>query len=130
MTHLSLELCKQALDKALDIVMIMEANFDDVGGSKIVYVNRAFCSIFGYSEDEILGQSPRMLQGSDTDKMTRMEIRVSLKHKKPVKSRILNYTKSGQPLWLEINMVPLENDQGTVTHFFATERAVDGPENS
>lgn len=128
MPSLSLELCKQALDKSLDIVMIMEANFKDVGGSTIVYVNEAFFRTFGYSEDEILGESPRMLQGSDTDKMTRMEIRVSLKHRKPVKSRILNYTKAGEPIWLDISMVPLENAQGEVTHFFATERVVDVPD--
>jgi PAS domain S-box-containing protein len=127
MSQLPLELFKQALDNSLDIVIITQANFDDVGGSTIVYVNRAFCDTFGYQEQDVLGQSPRMLQGNETDKMTRMEIRVSLKHKKPVKSRILNYTKSGAPIWLDINMVPLVNHQGEVTHFFATERVVDDP---
>jgi PAS domain S-box-containing protein len=126
MSPLPLELFKQALDNSLDIVMITQANFDDVGGSTIVYVNRAFCDTFGYQEHEVLGQSPRMLQGNETDKMTRMEIRVSLKHRKPVTSRILNYTKGGEPIWLDIHMVPLANAQGEVTHFFATERVVDG----
>ena len=115
---------QQALDKSLDIVMITEANFDDVGGSRIVYVNQSFCNTFGYAAEEVIGQTPRMLQGDDTDKMTRMEIRVALKQKKPVKSRILNYTKSGSPLWLDIHMVPLLNDNGEVSHFYATERVV------
>lgn len=124
MSQLSLELFKQSIEKSLDIVLIMEANFDDVGGSTIVYVNQAFCDTFGFTKDEMIGKTPRMLQGEQTDKMTRMEIRVSLKQKKPLTSTILNYTKSGNPLWLDINIVPLEDNDGQVTHFFATERVI------
>ncbi|NVJ51694.1 MAG: PAS domain-containing protein [Gammaproteobacteria bacterium] len=116
------DLMLQAFDKALDIMLIMEADFDDVGNSKIIYANQAASDILGYSNAEIVGNSPRMFQGNETDKLTRMEIRVSLKQHKPLRSKILNFTKQGDPVWLDIHIIPLLNDAGEVTHFFASER--------
>lgn len=116
------DLMLQAFDKALDIMLIMEADFDDVGNSKIIYANQAASDVLGYSNAEIVGNSPRMFQGNETDKLTRMEIRVSLKQHKPLRSKILNFTKQGDPVWLDIHIIPLLNDAGEVTHFFASER--------
>ncbi|WP_256489513.1 PAS domain-containing sensor histidine kinase [Pleionea sp. CnH1-48] len=121
---LSDELLKNALDNTMDMIMILEANFDDVGASRIVYVNRAFCETMGYTQDELLGKNPRMLQGDDTDKRTRMDIRVALKHKKPIRREILNVTQSGESIQLDITLTPLKNDNDDVTHFLAIERVV------
>ncbi|NVJ62290.1 MAG: PAS domain-containing protein [Gammaproteobacteria bacterium] len=128
MSDINYDLLKQAFDKALDLILILEADYNDVGNSKIIYANDAVASTLGYSIDEMLGNSPRMFQGESTDKMTRMEIRVSLKQQKPIHSKILNYTKNGEPIWLDINMVPLHNNKGEVTHFCATERVTTAPE--
>jgi|GEM_PF-6542723 len=62
------DLMLQAFDKALDLMLIMEANFDDVGDSKIIYANQAVSKTLGYSNAEIVGNSPRMFQGNQTEK--------------------------------------------------------------
>ncbi len=115
-------LYKQALDNALDVIFITEANFDDVGGSPIVYVNQAFTKLTGYDPEEIIGQSPRILQGDNTSTETLRKIRSAMQKKQSIRTEILNYVKSGKEYWLDINIVPLTNEQGDVTHFLSIER--------
>ncbi len=124
MTSLPDAIFRQAMDESLDLVMVLEANYEDVGGSKIVYVNSSFTRILGYAAEEVIGQSPRILQGEQTDKRTRLEIRIALKHKQPIRSKILNYTKQGEEIWLDIHLIPIQDDEGNISHFVAIERQV------
>ena len=108
-----------------DVVVVTEA--DDVEapfGPKIVYVNKAFETLTGFTRDEAIGETPRILQGKDTSKETRDRIRLALKEKKTCVEKILNYSKTGHPYWLELHIIPLKNKFGMVTHFAAIERDV------
>ncbi len=113
---------KQALDNALDIIVISEVNPSDPGNNTIVYVNDAFTQLFGYSSEEIIGKSARLLQGEDTDFETRDKIRNALANGWPVHTEIANYGKDGKKFWIDLKMVPLYDDRGEVTHFLFIER--------
>ncbi|MCO7225094.1 diguanylate cyclase [Pleionea sp. CnH1-48] len=113
---------KQALDNALDMIMITKANFDDVGNSPIVYINKAFCQTMEYTQEEIIGQSPRIFQGEKTAMEARDKIRNALNNLQPVQTEILNYTKTGRECWLELSIVPLVNEHQEVTHYLSIER--------
>lgn len=117
---------KQIADNAGDGVLITRADdFHKPGGLKLVYANDFMETISGYSKEELIGKSPKMLQGKDTDKSTCNRIRKSLEQKKPVREVILNYSKKGKPYWVEISIFPLYlNRDGEVTHFAAIERDV------
>jgi diguanylate cyclase (GGDEF)-like protein len=65
-----------------------------------------------------------MLQGEGTSGQTRKAIRDSLDKKSSIQAQILNYSKSGKPYWLDLNIFPLKNDYGKITHFAAIERDV------
>jgi PAS domain-containing protein len=71
-----------------DSVIITEANSIDDPGPKIVYVNDAFSDKTGYTAEEIIGQSPRILQGEKTDKETLKRIRKALDAKLPCREMI------------------------------------------
>ncbi len=107
---------------ANDIVIVTEASPLDPPGPKIVFVNQAFTNLTGYAPEEALGKTPRMLQGPESDPKTRADIRAALERKQPFRTVIVNYAKSGRKYWLDINLIPLKDRHGEVTHFAAIER--------
>jgi len=107
---------------AQDIIVVTKADSIDSPGPEIVYVNDAFVRVSGYSREEAIGKTPRILQTNNTDKNAKKKIREALKKKQAVRTTINNYSKSGQEYWLDINILPLKNKEGTVTHFVAIQR--------
>jgi len=106
-----------------DIVIVTTPDLTPPGPS-IVYVNPAFTRLSGYSAAEAIGQTPRLLQGPGTSRQTLDKIRAGLQTGAPVHEKILNFGKSGAPYWLDLQIVPLRDDAGAITHFAAIERDV------
>lgn len=116
---------EQIVQHAEDIVIVTEANeLEEPSGPKIVYVNNAFEKLTGYTAKEVIGETPRILQGKFTDAQTKNRIKTALYNKQPVREVILNYSKTGKPYFLDMNIIPLKNRDGIVTHFAAIERDV------
>lgn len=108
---------------AKDGIIITEANLEN-DGPKIVYVNEAFERISGYKAEEIIGKTPRVLQGKDTDRATLDILKQTLVSGMPYSGEILNYTKDGTPYWLDIQIVPVKDEEGNITHYTAIERDI------
>lgn len=120
-----LHLVETALARQNDIVMVTDAaTLDEPHGPRIVYVNDAFERITGYSRKEAIGQTPRLLQGPETDRATLDLIRDALTHQRPVRSELLNYSKAGTTYWVELDITPIFDDEHNCTHFVAVERDV------
>jgi len=87
-------------------------------GNPNIYVNPALSRITGYSREELLGQSMRMLLGPDTDKAAIEEIRRALAEGRGCELVLKNYRKEGTPFWNELLIAPVR-DQSSVklTHF-------------
>jgi diguanylate cyclase (GGDEF)-like protein/PAS domain S-box-containing protein len=115
---------RQLIETVSDAIVVTKANALDRPGPEIVYVNPAFCSISGYDPDEVIGRSPRILQGPGTDPRALGRIRAALDAGQPCREEVLNYTKAGTPYWLDIHIVPLLGDDGAVEYFAAIERDV------
>lgn len=108
-----------------DVVIVTEAAcLDRPLGPKIVYVNKAFERVTGYHPDEVLGETPRLLQGPDTCKETLQRIRAALRDHTACHEKILNYAKNGTPYWVDMHIFPLKNRFGEVTHFAGIERDI------
>jgi diguanylate cyclase (GGDEF)-like protein/PAS domain S-box-containing protein len=105
-----------------DIIVVTEARPIDPPGPRIVYVNAAFERITGYAREEVVGRDPRFLQGRNTSREVRASIRAALSTGTPVRATIVNYTKLGDPYWVELNIVPLRSDSGVITHYVALSR--------
>lgn len=113
---------KDIVEFAQDIIVVTKADSIDSPGPEIVYVNEAFIKISGYSREEVIGKTPRILQRSGTDKNAKKKIREALEKKQPVRTTINNYSKTGQEYWLDISILPLKNNNGDITHFVAIQR--------
>lgn len=105
-----------------DVVMITEADPDHVEGHRIVFVNGAFTRMTGYTSEEVMGRGPKMLQGPDTDPVVLRHIGDRLRQWQPVTAEVKNYSKSGRPFWVKIEIVPVKDEAGWVTHWVSVER--------
>lgn len=109
-----------------DAVLITRAEpiEEENSGPQIIYVNHAFTVMTGYSLDEAMGKTPRILQGPKTDPAARAEIRKALKAWQPIHIEILNYRKDGTEFWSDLNIFPVANDRGLYTHWVGVQRDV------
>lgn len=112
------------VELASDIIIVTEATPIVEDGPKIVYVNHAFTKLTGYTKEEVLGKTPRILQGPNTNRTTTNKIRNALAQQLPIKAEVLNYSKSGEEYWLDINIVPMKSEFGEVHYFAAVERDI------
>jgi len=110
------DLVAELAQTANDTIMITTSDLDEPG-PQILYVNQACARLSGYAADELMGNSPRMLQGPGTSRAALDSIRTGLAAGQPVREKILNYTKGGAPYWVDLKIVPLRNDFGKITHF-------------
>ncbi len=90
-----------------------------------LWINNAFTEVTGYALEEIEGRTPgSLLQGPETSRETKQQIRKSLDRKEPISCEILNYTKAGDPYWLELQINPVFSSNGTLERFIAIERDI------
>ncbi len=116
----------EIVKNAKDIIIVTKSFPIDPPGPEIVYVNQAFTRLTGYSSEEVIGKNPRILQpdNNQEDIEARKKIRDALTNQCPVKATVKNYAKNGREYWLEMNIFPLKDSSGKVTHFAAIERDV------
>jgi PAS domain S-box-containing protein len=119
----SLELLKSAVEQSKDSILITDAELDEPG-PRIVFVNAAFSKMTGYTSDEVLGKTPRFLQGPKTDKVVMARLRSNLERGEVFEGETINYRKDGQEFDLEWQIAPIRNAAGAVMHFVAIQRDV------
>ena len=117
-----LRLLELSVSRLNDIVVITKATPIEDPGPEIVYVNEAFERITGYSPEEAIGKTSRMLQGRERDPVALMRLRGALERAEPVRVEVVDRTKAGDPYWVEIDVAPVRNDAGELTHFVSIQR--------
>ncbi len=115
-------LLESAVVHAQDPVLITEAEPFDEPGPRIVYANDAFYRMTGYAPEEVIGRSPRLLQGPRTDRATLDQLREALRTWQPIRVELINYRKDGSEFWIEMNIVPVMDETGWFTHWVSVQR--------
>ncbi|MFZ6051219.1 PAS domain S-box protein [Halocola ammonii] len=119
-----LQLIESVITNTSDAVLITEANPVQKPGPKIVYANDAFEESTGYTSEEVIGKTPRILQGPKTDRKELDRLLAALVEERPFSTTLVNYRKDGSEFWNDISINPVKSNQGEVTHFVAIQRDV------
>ena len=100
--------------KTINSVVITDAQ------GYIEWVNEAFTEISEFGLEEVVGRKPgSFLQGKDTDSYTVQFMAKKIAAAEGFITEILNYTKSGEPYWLKIEIQPVFDEYQTLTNFIA-----------
>jgi PAS domain S-box-containing protein len=119
-----LRLLESAVVNAKEAVLIAESNAIDSPGPRVLYANRAFEQMTGYSAAEITSKTPRILQGPKSDRAVLDRVREALQHWQPVQVELINYRKDGSEFWVELSIVPVANAAGAFTHWVSSQRDI------
>jgi PAS domain S-box-containing protein len=85
------------------------------GEEKIEWVNDAFVKRTGYTLQEVLGKTTRILQGPDTDYAAMERISERIRNHESVDEEVLNYTKSGHPFWVKNTINPVFDESNKLS---------------
>lgn len=91
------------IGRLYDSVLITTTDLEPPG-PLIVYANDAFCRKTGYSCAELIGQSPRILQGPATERAVIDRLRDNLKVGEPFEGETVNYRKNGEAYFVRWNI--------------------------
>lgn len=109
------------MEQAAEAVLITEADLDRPG-PRIVYANPAFTAMTGYTPDEVIGRTPRLLQGPRTDRAVLDRLRRQLSQGTMFQGETINYRKDGTPFVMEWHIAPIRDASGRITHWVAMQR--------
>ena len=87
----------------------------------IIFANRAFIRMTGYTVEELIGNNCRFLQGPDTDRDTVSEVRDAVMEHREFATEILNYRKDGSSFWNALFVSPVFDRSGDLVYFFGSQ---------
>lgn len=112
----NLRLLEAAIRSDYDSILITEMDLDSPG-PKIVYVNDGFTKMTGYTREEAIGKTPRILQGPKTDRAVLDKLKYSLINGKSFFGQTINYRKDGSEFVNQWDIHPLVDEKGNISHW-------------
>ena len=100
----SLTLLKVLAENSFDSIVITDAT----ASGKIVYANKAFKKLTGHNPSDVIGKTPRILQGAATDKKVINRLAVALKSGGKFEGKTINYRKDGTPFIMYWRVLPVK----------------------
>ena len=101
--EISIEMLKILADNSFDSILITDASSQ----GKIIYANRSFKKLTGHDPKEVIGKTPRILQGVGTDKKVIDRLTIALKSGNKFEGKAINYKKDGTPFIMYWKVVPI-----------------------
>ena len=102
-------------------ITISDSNLPD---NPLIFVNRSFELMTGYSSEEVLGRNCRFLQGIDGNQPALLEIHAALQEGRDCQVLLRNYRKDGTLFWNELRLSPVHDERGRLVNFVGVQNDV------
>jgi diguanylate cyclase (GGDEF)-like protein/PAS domain S-box-containing protein len=119
MNNFSAESWRSIVETAPEGIVVCDAAAPDF---PVVYANEAFAQLCGYPVSALLGNSLRMLQGSDRDQEARQRLRDAFARGESCRVLLRNYRPDGAVFWNEMLVQPFRDASGAITHWIGYHR--------
>lgn len=116
-----LRILKRGIEASPNGVVMVDALMP---GLPMIYANSSFLIMTGYSENEVLGQNCRILQGVETDPGSIDRIRSGLRDQTEIDVVLQNHRKDGVPFWNHLRISPIFDRNGVCTHFIGIQQDI------
>jgi len=113
----------QILDSSVNGLTLADPDLPDM---PIVFANKAFETISGYSREEVIGKNCRFLQGQDRDQEGRILLRKAIEQCQPVEVTLRNYRKNGELFYNHLAITPLFDQVGKLIYYLGVQYDVTG----
>ncbi|WHQ72621.1 PAS domain S-box protein [Methylorubrum extorquens] len=118
-----LEVLFAAVEASGEAILITSADLAEPG-PRIEYANPAFTRMTGYTAREVLGCTPRMLQGPETERAVVANMRTALMAGEPFQGEAVNYRKDGTTYVVEWLITPIRDINGCIVHWVSVQRDI------
>ncbi|MEX0685319.1 MAG: PAS domain S-box protein [Balneolales bacterium] len=113
---------ESVIENTTDSVLILDANKKDY---PIIYTNRAYLYMSGYSKDEIIGKPVHQLFiNPEANKKGLEKVKRAMHKKEACELEYLANKKSGEAYWKTINLIPIKDANARCTHFVTIQRDI------
>jgi diguanylate cyclase (GGDEF)-like protein/PAS domain S-box-containing protein len=117
-TELRLKVLSTAIEHSVNIIFVTDLN------GVIRYVNSKFEEVTGYTSEEALGQTPRILSSGETPDRYYKELWSTILSGRTYRQTMKNRKKSGGYYWSSIVVSPIKDESGKITHFLAVQEDI------
>ncbi|MBS9402889.1 PAS domain-containing protein [Halomonas sp. TRM85114] len=118
---ISPELLERVIDASEDGIVVAEQEGDE---NILIYVNKGFERLTGYSTDEILYRDCRFLQNEDRDQPGLTTIRKALAEGRACREVLRNYRKDGTLFYNELSITPVFDEDDNLTYYIGVQKDV------
>ena len=119
-----LKLLETVITQSKDSIIITEPDFKNSEIPKIIYVNPAFSVMSGYPIDEIIGKTPNIFKGPNSDKEEYRKLIDALKKKQECLIETISYKKNKEEYWVRFSMIPIYDTENELSHWISIQRDV------
>ncbi|MCW8398596.1 EAL domain-containing protein [Legionella sp. PATHC038] len=109
-----LRIRERAIEASTHAVVIIDISKPNL---PIIYVNKAFERITGYSERQILGQNLTFLHGSKMEHVNQKRINLAIKELREETVELESYRRNGEVFWAEVSVAPVRDSFDNVKHY-------------
>jgi len=112
------QILSKILDSSVNGITLADPDQEDM---PLVYVNKAFEDMTGYTKEEVVGKNCRFMQGKDRDQEARYKMQEAIKNEQPVEITFKNYRKDGELFFNHLEMSPLFDSNGKLLYYLGVQ---------
>ena len=93
-------------------------------GPKIVYINKAFTQMTGYSFEDLEDKTPRVLQGKESNRSIGETLKDKMRNGESFSFQTVNYKKDGTKYDVKINIFPIKDSDGNIINYASVQEDI------